>query len=91
MRRPTRLLAALFSLALLGILASPADAQSSRADWQRVPAIFSALDISAGSDVADVGAGGGWFTKRLSREVGASGRVFAVDIAEDAIRKLRRS
>lgn len=86
----TRLSAVLLSLALLGALANPAQAQNSREDWQRVPAVFSALGISAGSDVADVGAGGGWFTKRLSRKVGAGGRVFAVDIARDAIRDLRQ-
>jgi predicted methyltransferase len=89
MRRITRLPVALLGLALLVTLANPACAQNSREDWQRVPAVFSALGISAGSDVADVGAGSGWFTKRLSPKVGASGRVFAVDIAEDAIRDLR--
>lgn len=90
MRRSTLLPAVLLGLVLLCTLAQPTHAQESREDWQRVPAVFSALAISEGSDVADVGAGSGWFTERLSREVGASGQVFAVDIAEDAIRDLRQ-
>ncbi len=39
-----------------------------------------ALGIADGSKVADVGAGGGWFTVRLARRVGPNGRVFAEDV-----------
>jgi ubiquinone/menaquinone biosynthesis C-methylase UbiE len=39
-----------------------------------------ALYIGEGSVVADVGAGGGWFTVRLARRVGPNGLVYAQDI-----------
>ena len=39
-----------------------------------------ALGIGEGSVVADLGAGGGWFTVRLARRVGPNGLVFAQDV-----------
>ncbi len=48
------------------------------------------LGIRAGDRVADLGAGGGYFTFRLADAVGAEGRVYAVDVDEDMIRYLRR-
>lgn len=69
--------------------ASPSFAQSERDAWQRVPAVVDALRISKGSTVADLGAGSqGYFTQRLSPVVGATGRVYAVDISDRAIRGL---
>lgn len=66
-------------------------AQSSvRDDWQRVPDVMAALSVATGSRVADVGAGSGYFTVHLSRKVGSSGRVFAVDISDRALRQLDR-
>jgi predicted methyltransferase len=57
-------------------LALPAQS-SVRDDWQRVPDVMTALSVDVGSRVADVGAGSGYFTVHLSREVGSSGRVIA--------------
>lgn len=54
-----------------------------------MPEIIQALGIRDGSSVADVGAGGGFFTVRLAREVGSAGHVYAVDITSDNVRKLR--
>ena len=44
--------------------------------------------IKAGMSVADIGAGSGWFTVRAAKRVGAKGKVFAVDISEDAIKHI---
>jgi len=41
--------------------------------------IIASLQISEGQTVADIGAGGGYFTLEFARRVGKSGRVFAVD------------
>ncbi len=65
-------------------------AQRDRDDWQRVPDVLAALAIGEGSYVADVGAGSGYFTEHLARHVGATGRVFAVDISDRALSQLRR-
>src|SRR2546421_5891009 len=41
------------------------------------------LGVKEGSNVADVGAGSGWFTVRAARRVGNGGIVYAVDINRD--------
>ena len=48
-----------------------------------------ALQIGEGSVVADLGAGGGWFTVRLARRVGPNGRVYAEDIQPQMIERDR--
>ncbi|MBT8462510.1 MAG: methyltransferase domain-containing protein, partial [Gemmatimonadetes bacterium] len=52
--------------------------------------VMAALAIGTGSRVADVGAGGGYFTAHLARHVGADGRVLAVEIGERELTQLRR-
>ena len=77
---------------LLGLaLAVPCGAQSlpPRDTYQRVPDIIAALGDVQGKRIADIAAGKGYLTKPLARAVGASGRVFAVEIDEDALTTLR--
>jgi precorrin-6B methylase 2 len=50
-----------------------------RETWQRVPDLFAALRVREGARVADIGAGDGFLTVRLTRAVGESGVVYAVD------------
>jgi predicted methyltransferase len=58
--------------------------------WQRPDQIMDALGIGEGSVVADIGAGGGWFTIRLSRQVGPNGRVYAEDIQRPMVDAIGR-
>ncbi|CAN5864252.1 hypothetical protein BH24ACI5_BH24ACI5_05490 [soil metagenome] len=48
------------------------------------------LEIAEGSVVADLGAGGGWFTIRLANRVGPNGRVYAEDIQPEMISAISR-
>lgn len=52
--------------------------------------VMQLLGIKPGMAVADIGAGSGYYTVRLSRRVGASGRVFAEDIMPDYLAGLQR-
>jgi SAM-dependent methyltransferase len=52
--------------------------------------VMDILAIAPGKNVADIGAGSGWFTVRAARRVGRSGTVYAVDINPEAIRYLDR-
>jgi len=47
--------------------------------------IVKAANIQAGMDVADIGAGTGFYTRLFASAVGAQGKVYAVDIAENFI------
>ena len=59
----------------LGLLEGP-----DRDLWQMPGPIMDALGIAEGATVADIGAGGGWFTIRLARRVSPNGIVYAEDI-----------
>lgn len=63
--------------------------ETQREEQQRVVDVFKALGIGPGASVADVGAGQGFYTLRLSKAVGDSGKVYAVDVSASALRSLR--
>lgn len=69
----------------LGLLEGP-----DRDAWQHPDQIMDALGIAEGSVVADLGAGGGWFTIRLARRVGPNGKVYAEDIQRQMIEAIGR-
>lgn len=58
--------------------------------WQKPDQIMDALGIADGAVVADLGAGGGWFTIRLARRVGPNGLVYAEDIQRQMIEAINR-
>lgn len=58
--------------------------------WQQPGRIMDALGIGDGSVVADIGAGGGWFTIRLARRVGPNGLVYAEDVQRQMIESIER-
>lgn len=53
-----------------------------REQWQKPAEVVRALDIRPGDHIADLGSGGGYFTFRLAKAVGPTGRVYAVDVDE---------
>lgn len=61
-----------------------------REGWQRVPEIFEAMAVRPGATVADIGAGDGFFTARLAAAVAPAGRVYAVDVSESQLERLRQ-
>jgi ubiquinone/menaquinone biosynthesis C-methylase UbiE len=64
--------------------------ETEREHWQHVGEIFKAMAIGPGSIVADIGAGDGFLTVRLSSLAGEKGRVYAEDIAEGRLERLRK-
>jgi predicted methyltransferase len=69
----------------LGLLEGP-----DRDLWQKPAQIMDSLGVADGSVVADLGAGGGWFTIRLARRVGPNGIVYAEDIQSQMIEATER-
>ena len=57
-----------------------------RANNLQIDRVMNILKISEGKSVADIGAGSGWFTVRAAKKVGEKGKVFAVEINQDAIK-----
>jgi ubiquinone/menaquinone biosynthesis C-methylase UbiE len=51
-----------------------------RDEWQRPSEVIQELELKEGNVVVDLGSGVGYFALKLSRTVGKSGKVVAVDI-----------
>lgn len=58
--------------------------------YQKPHEVIAALDLTPGEVIADVGAGSGYFSFRLARHVGETGRVYAVDVSPDMILAVNR-
>lgn len=54
----------------------------SRREWQKPREVLDSLGIFEGDTVADLGAGTGYFTGMLTSYVGATGKVYAVDLEQ---------
>jgi arsenite methyltransferase len=61
----------------------------SRDAWQRPKEVVDKVGITPGATVADIGAGGGYFTWYLADAVGANGTVYAVDTDETGLDMIR--
>jgi len=58
--------------------------------YQKPQEVMTALNLKPGEVIADIGAGSGYFTFRLSHSVGATGKVYAVDVSPDMILHINR-
>lgn len=74
---------------LRGALKSFAYSGLRRDRWQHPDRVLAASDVTDGERIADLGAGGGYFTYRLARAVGPDGRVYAVDTDADMRARIR--
>jgi ubiquinone/menaquinone biosynthesis C-methylase UbiE len=61
-----------------------------REDRLQIERVMDLLGLGSGKNVADIGAGSGWFTVRAARRVTSSGTVYAVDINPEAIQYIER-
>lgn len=56
-----------------------------REEEERTDVLIDALALKPGEIVADIGAGSGYFSWRMARKVGASGKVYAVEIQQEML------
>ena len=56
--------------------------------WDRRDDIIRVLDLQPGMVIADIGAGTGFFTMLMAREVGPMGKAYAVDIAPEFVKAI---
>jgi len=88
-QRPVLLTVLLLALGLLSTGLLGQDGGPARDAWQRPQEVMDALGLAAGSVVADVGCGRGYFTFHLAQRVTPAGRVYAVDIDEGDLQSIR--
>jgi predicted methyltransferase len=58
--------------------------------YQKPHEVLTALALKPGEVIADIGAGSGYFTFRLSHFVGEKGKIYAVDVSPDMILYINR-
>ena len=63
--------------------------RAERASWQKPDEVLQALELKNGDVVADIGAGTGYFSRRLAKAVAPDGKVYAVDVAADVLAYLK--
>lgn len=73
-----------------GIVTSQYSDEASRDREGEAETVFRLLGVAPGQTVADIGAGSGYHTMRLSPLVGPTGRVLATDIMPDYLERLER-
>jgi len=64
-------------------------AWAERDAWQKPQELIKQLNIKKGSRVADIGCHEGYMTFKLAKEVGENGKVFAVDVNQSKLDKLK--
>ncbi len=61
-----------------------------RLKWLPPAEVLLRLHLTRGARVADIGAGTGYFSIPLAKEIGPSGEVFAVDLQQEMLDRLRQ-
>ena len=56
--------------------------------WQKPHDVIDALVLRPGEQIADIGAGSGYFALRFARHVGPDGRVLAIDVSREMLAHL---
>ena len=56
-----------------------------RDQWQQPEKVITALQIRPSEKIADLGAGGGYFTFKLAGAAGPTGKVYAVDVDREMV------
>ena len=58
--------------------------------YERRESILAALELKPGMNVADIGAGTGFYTLMFAQQVAPGGKVYAVDISDEFVRNIQR-
>jgi len=74
---------------VMGMGGAPWLARSERETEEAPDKALDAIDLRPGMSVADIGAGTGYFSLRMARRVGPSGKIYANDIQPEMLEKLR--
>jgi ubiquinone/menaquinone biosynthesis C-methylase UbiE len=69
----------------MGVAGAPWLDRAEREREEQPAQALTIMQVRPGSTVADIGAGSGYFTERLSRLVGPAGRVYATDIQQGMV------
>lgn len=78
------------ALLLVPVLVAATAPAMARDEWQQPDRVVADLNLRDGAVVADVGCGSGYFIARLAKAVGKTGTVWAEDVSDRALKRLRQ-
>ena len=82
-------LSILYSFILTG-LPDPCRCQDDDRDsWQKPEKVMDAIGVKPGMIIGEAGAGSGYFTFKLAKRVGDTGKIYANDISQWALNRLK--
>jgi ubiquinone/menaquinone biosynthesis C-methylase UbiE len=64
--------------------------RAERSREERPDLVLAALDLQSGMSVADIGAGTGYYARRIAERVGPGGVVYAVDVQPEMVKLMAR-
>ena len=64
--------------------------RAGRAEAEKPELVLAAMELREGMTVAEIGAGTGFFSRRLAKAVGPAGKVYAVDIQPEMLDLLKK-
>ncbi len=70
---------------VMGHQGAPWLERAERAEEERPDRVLELMGLEPGAQVADIGSGSGYYTRRIARVVGAGGKVYAVDIQPEML------
>lgn len=79
----------ILTLLCAGLCLVPLAADDVRDQWHQPEKVMDLVGLKPGMIVGEVGAGHGYFTFKLAERVGASGKIYANDISQSALRYLK--
>ena len=75
---------------VMGVGGAPWLERSERAQEERPDLVLAALDIKPGMVIADIGAGTGYYARRMARRAGSKGMVYAVEVQPGMMKLLEQ-
>jgi ubiquinone/menaquinone biosynthesis C-methylase UbiE len=86
-----------FLIVLFNMIINVLSAQYTESDWDErdkwmdIDKMFNLVDLRLGSIVADIGCHEGYLTIHMAKKIGEEGKVFAVDVIEHRLQKLKKN
>ena len=82
----SRIIPFIFLVILSSVLAIPPDRDS----WQQPERIMDSIGVKQGMTIGEIGSGWRYFTFKLAERVGEQGKIFANDINEGVLSKIKK-
>jgi ubiquinone/menaquinone biosynthesis C-methylase UbiE len=90
MSKHTKVSVVLIAVLCLPVLAQRSNSRAGRGYREAADFVMAQLELEPGQVIADIGAGDGWWTKRIADRVGAGGIVHAGEVVQNKVNAMTK-